>query len=62
MPKYDVTLKRLTDTFAANYVRFALGVERFTVGVMDVGKVDKGLPLLLREVDFAARVFAENVV
>ncbi|MCL0048011.1 hypothetical protein M1O14_01035 [Dehalococcoidia bacterium] len=60
MPKYDITLKRLTDAFAADYVRFALGAEGVAVEVIDVEKVDKELPLLLREVDFAARVKVEE--
>ncbi|MCL0033208.1 hypothetical protein M1M99_00150 [Thermodesulfovibrionales bacterium] len=60
MPKYDITLKRLTDAFAADYVRFALGVEGVALEVIDVEKVDKELPLLLREVDFAARVKVEE--
>ncbi|MCL0095655.1 hypothetical protein M1O52_03940 [Dehalococcoidia bacterium] len=54
MAKYDVTLKRLTDKFPEDYIRFALGVEKFSVEVLHVEAVDKELPLLLREVDFAA--------
>ncbi|MCL0058869.1 hypothetical protein M1O47_04255, partial [Dehalococcoidia bacterium] len=53
-------MKRLTDAFAADYVRFALGAEGVAVEVIDVEKVDKELPLLLREVDFAARVKVEE--
>jgi predicted transposase YdaD len=60
MPKYDITLKRLTDSFAADYVRFALGIQRFAMEVLDVEKVDKELPMLLREVDFAAKIKVEE--
>jgi predicted transposase YdaD len=60
MPKYDVTLKRLTDEFPEDYIRFALGLERFAVEVLHVEAVDKELPLLLREVDFAATVKVEE--
>ncbi|MCL0088827.1 hypothetical protein M1O54_00430 [Dehalococcoidia bacterium] len=45
MPKYDV-LKRLTDGFPEDYIRFALGLERFSVEVLHVEAVDKELPLL----------------
>ncbi len=60
MAKYDITLKRLTDEFPEDYIRFALGVEKFSVEVLHVEAVDKELPLLLREVDFAARVRVEE--
>ncbi|MCL0057383.1 hypothetical protein M1N50_03605 [Dehalococcoidia bacterium] len=43
MPKYDV-LKRLTDGFPEDYIRFALGLERFSVEVLHVEAVDKELP------------------
>ena len=60
MAEYDITMKRLTAEFPEDYVRFALGVERFSVAPLDVASVDKELPSLLREVDFAARVQVEG--
>jgi hypothetical protein len=40
MPKYDVTLKRLTYEFPQDYIRFVLGLERFSVEVLHVEVVD----------------------
>ncbi|MEW6755517.1 MAG: hypothetical protein AB1505_31745 [Candidatus Latescibacterota bacterium] len=56
MPRYDRTLKRLTATFAADYVRFVLRGEPFSAEPLDVAAQDRELPALSREVDFVARV------
>ena len=56
MGPYDLTMKRLTSEFAEDYARFALGVDPSVVEPLEVEEVDRTLPSLLREVDFAARV------
>ena len=56
MGRYDLTMKRLTSEFPEDYVRFALGKEPLSAEMLEVEEVDKELPTLLREVDFAARV------
>ena len=56
MGPYDLTMKRLTSEFAEDYARFALGVDPSVVEPLKVEEVDRTLPSLLREVDFAARV------
>jgi len=49
-------MKRLTSDFPEDYVRFALKAEPVAVERLQVEEVDKELPAVLREVDFAARV------
>ena len=56
MGKYDLTMKRLSAEFAEDYVRFALGQAPSYAEVLEVETVDKELPALMREVDFAAKV------
>ena len=57
MGDFDITLKRLSDGFTADYARFALDDERINlVGKIDVSKIEKELPLLTREADCLARV------
>jgi len=53
---YDRTMKRLTSTFAADYVQLALGGAPALVEPLQITEQDKELPSLAREVDFAARV------
>jgi len=60
MDQYDIAIKRLAGQFTEDYVRFALGVEKFLAEQLQVREVDKELPALLREVDFAARVTVEE--
>ena len=57
MGDFDITLKRLSDEFTADYARFALDDERINlIGKIDVSKIEKELPLLTREADCLARV------
>ncbi len=60
MGKYDLTMKRLTSEFAEDYVRFALGKTPSYTEALEVEEVDKELPSLMREVDFAAKVTVDD--
>ena len=63
MGPYDLTMKRLTSEFAEDYVRFALNripSHAEALELEEVEEVDKELPALMREVDFAARVEVEQ--
>lgn len=60
MGEYDLTMKRLTAEFAEDYVRFVLGRAPSYAEVLEIEEMDKELPSLMREVDFAVKVEMEG--
>lgn len=61
MGDFDITLKRLSDEFTLDYVRFVLDDEKINlIDKIDVSKIDKELPLLTRETDCLVRIAEEG--
>ncbi|MFH1097859.1 MAG: hypothetical protein V1749_10235 [Candidatus Desantisbacteria bacterium] len=61
MGDFDITLKRLSDEFILDYIRFVLDDEKINlIDKIDVSKIDKELPLLTRQTDCLVRVVEQD--